>query len=106
MDNRLGKRPGSLKTYFGVPLWLAPIVLSGVLTGCSAFEGVCRDGEIPVLQLEERHLTGGSKCVFADEEPGPGYVRFPDDLEPKYQRDFEVAVRRSQDRLDRGEWQP
>lgn len=78
---------------------LALGALLATLSGCSA-ERVCSAGEDPVLFLEDGRLTGGA-CVAAGEEPPPGYVRYPDDLEPTYLDGADEAQDAYQERLDR-----
>jgi hypothetical protein len=57
-------------------------VASGLLvTGCSAQEAICGDGEYPVKAMDS--LTGGA-CLPDDEEPGAGFVRYPEGKVPKY----------------------
>ena len=78
---------------------LAVGLLVAGLSGCSA-ERVCSAGEDPVLFLEGGRLMGGA-CVPAGEEPPPGYVRYPADLEPTSLDDADEALDAFQQRLDR-----
>ncbi|MGW4201741.1 SCO0607 family lipoprotein [Streptomyces sp. NPDC004726] len=50
-------------------------------TGCSAMEeNQCRGGEYPVIGVGPE---GGGACVPNGEEPGDGYVRYPEGKVPK-----------------------
>ncbi|MBD0838549.1 SCO0607 family lipoprotein [Streptomyces sp. TRM68416] len=53
------------------------------LTGCSGFdfrENICRSSEYPVLAVG----STGSGCVPNDEEPMPGYTRYPEGKVPQH----------------------
>lgn len=78
---------------------VAAAALSGTLTGCSFSERVCFEDEYPVLFLESGQLVGGA-CVPQGQEPPPGYVRYPKDLEPTRLKDQQAATNAFQDRLD------
>lgn len=81
------------------------ILLGGLVPGCIGPERVCNEGETPVLLLSDGQLTGGD-CLESGEELKPGFVRYPPDIEPTYLRDWDIAKRTFQGRIDRGEWQP
>ncbi|MBF6510981.1 hypothetical protein IU422_24950 [Nocardia farcinica] len=53
---------------------------AAVLTGCAWFgERVCRAEEYPVLAVG----SAGRTCVPDDQEPPPGFARYPDGKVPE-----------------------
>ncbi len=59
---------------------LACAAAAAVLSGCSVREAVCSDGEYPVLSVGGT----GRACMPDDEEPSPGYTRYPEGKVPEH----------------------
>jgi hypothetical protein len=78
---------------------LLVLAVLAVLTGCSAVERVCSEGERPAMLLQGGQLMGG-ECVAEGEQPPPGFLLYPRDLEPTMLRDQAQAQRAWQERLN------
>lgn len=78
---------------------LLVVTVVALLTGCSAVERVCSEGERPAMLLQGGQLMGG-ECVAEGEQPSPGFLCYPGDLEPTMLRDQEQAQRAWQERLN------
>ncbi|GHH81035.1 lipoprotein [Streptomyces sulfonofaciens] len=53
---------------------------AAVLTGCSAQDAICGDGEYPVMSAGGT----GSACAPDGKEPPDGYVRYPQGKVPQH----------------------